>query len=354
MTGSRTFACGLKNLKWCRLVPLLVVCAVALVSCRKEQPSDVPDDAIATTAPSTPDVYIPEMVDQEDDPAAPRTLPRSNDVQGWIKTVPIRMAGGHQIPVVMADQDMDMLLSGYRIERVSVCEYTSANATVKAYMVDTRTVDDAFGIFSIHEKRPGCAAQGDNSFRGAYRDGNRLDMHAWQGKSWFRMDCTLRDIEAGTKDAERLLDRVVFLMQAEEPPLLLRAVQEFKMERCDLWVVRMADKLTRVNQPTLQRLNPGLVDERLELSSDTLLSIVAIQQEKGTLPVLIWMAEYPTAEAAKAAAETYGRALHNPSTELDAQTLIGPVKGRMVIGTWNADQESARELVKLLGQALPD
>lgn len=336
-----------------RIMLILAAWAVAGASCQKQPAAEPVADATANTA-TAPASYLPPMMDDQDDPAAPRALPRSNEVQGWIKTAPIKVAAGQRIPVLVADQQMDSVLSGYRIEQVATCEYTSANATARALLVEAGSPEDAFGVFGMIEPHPGCSPQIDNSLRGVHRDGKTLVLTAWQGHTWVRFICTLSNEEAGTKDCERLLSRTLFAVVADEPPILVRAVQDVKMEHCDLWLVRSATMLTKLDQPTLRRIDSVAVNERLGLSRDTTLSVVTIQQAADSVPLVFWLAEYPTADAAKAAADRYGQALKALAGGLDGQTLVGPVKGRIVVGTWSADQEAGRNLVKMLGQALPD
>ena len=66
----------------------------------------------------------------------------------------------------------------------------------------------------------------------------------------------------------------------------------------------------------------------------------------------MWLAEYPTAQAAQAAAERYRQATQPAEDVLDKSTLMGAATGRVLVGTWTAEQEIARDMVRSLTQIL--
>jgi hypothetical protein len=330
--------------------------AVMGISCQKKpaatEPSD--DDTHSTTA-SSPAVNIaPPRADSQDDPAGPRSLPRSGEVQGWIKTEAIRVFPTAKMADAVADPGVTRVLKAYRIERLATCVYTGPNATARALLVEAESAADAFGIFSMLDPHSSCSPRDDNSMRSTRRVGQIMSLSAWQGRNWVRFDCKL-DNETGAKECERLVNRTVFSMIAADPPMLMRAVRDIKTQHCELRLVRSARLLAGIDDETLRHLDGAAVDERLGLAGDATLSVVAATLSADAPPVLIWLAEYPTADAAKAAADRYATALKSAAVGgLDRQTQVAPAKGRVVFGTWTADDEAARNLLKMLGQALPD
>lgn len=117
--------------------------------------------------------------------------------------------------------------------------------------------------------------------------------------------------------------------------------------------MRSTAGLVKQPLPRLQQIEPAALDQRLGLNGEVLLSAVAVEQTQGAAPIIIWLAQYPAAEGAKAAAGRYAQALEANGKGLDSVTFVGSPKGPFLMGTWTADQETAKEMVKVLSEVLP-
>jgi len=325
-----------------------------------------------TTAPDSPKSEPPEARDAEDDPAAPRALPRSSELEGWIKTEAVQVAPAGETDSLVQEPALRSVFSGFRLDRVARCRYESPNATAEMVVVEATSPEDAFGAFSILSGGRTCGLEADGSLRAAESTSRRssqegpgnggvgsgvvkdkLVLSAWQGNVLLRADCLLKN-PSGQSDCERLLSRTVFGLPMSDPPLLIRAIKDIEREVCRMWVVRSAALLKRVDNLRLRQLRAPDLDSRLGLHGDALLSVVSVEKTKGAAPLILWLVEYPSAEEARAAGERYVTALESDPHGMDVVTFVGSPKGRFLMGTWSADQEMARNLVKLLEQALPE
>ncbi|MBI4579891.1 MAG: hypothetical protein HY718_09325 [Planctomycetes bacterium] len=340
-----------------RALGVMVGCGIALaMACEKQRvagPStSVADDGTATAPDEPIEPMTPRSADSRDDPAAPRALPRSSEVQDWIKTEPVRVAPAGQMKSLVDDEELARVLGAFHVERVARCAYQSPYATAQAVLVEASTPTDALGAYSILVPHAGCTARDDGSLLASAKRENQLVVSACQGRVLLQLYCVLGDEEAGAKSCERLAGRTVFSVPAADPPLLAQAVRDVNPEQCDLWLVRTAALLRGLDHPTLRRLNGAELNARLGLTGEAVLSIVSVRQTRESAPLVIWLAEYPTDDAAKAANERYRQAIKDATGGLDQTTLLGSPRGRYLVGTWTAEQETARNLVRMLEQVL--
>ncbi|HOQ87233.1 MAG TPA: hypothetical protein PLQ89_16080, partial [Phycisphaerae bacterium] len=318
-------------------------------------------DRQPTTAPASepqPTATAPEPApleprDADDAPDAPRTMPRSGEVSQWTKTQPIEVAAADRLADFVEDAAVRRVLAGFKFDRLARATYESPQATARVLLAEAKTPADAIGAFSVLSPVSQCTPLVDGSLRASAVHDGRLVLTGWQNNVFVRMDCQVKD-DAGHQSCEALLRRTLFGLPMAEPPLLLQAVKEVPNEGCRFWVVRSAAMLRRQSNPRLDQIDPAALNSRLGLSGEAILTVVSVEQTRGAAPIIIWLAKYPSPADAKAAADRYGQALADNGHGLDAVTHIGQAKGRCLMGTWTADQEAARELVKLLEEALPE
>lgn len=314
-----------------------------------EENTPVADDAVERLA-------APRPRDVEDDPDAPRALPRTGDVQGWIKVRPVEVLPADRLTGLVNRSPADAALGGFRFERLARAGYESPHATADVLLAEAARPEDALGAYSIINAGADCAPREDGSLRAstpAGRDTDTLTLTAWQGTGFVHVTCVVEE-PPGEQDCQALLSRTVFGLPLTEQPLLMHAVREIQHEACTLWIVRSAAPLQRQENPRLRQIEPSALDSRLGLHGDVLLSVVAVEQTEGAAPIIIWLAEYAADENAQAAADRYASALQPDSHPLDAVTYLGSPRGRYLIGTWTADQQAAPELVRMLEEVFPE
>lgn len=333
------------------------------------------DHEATATAPATQpsESRRPQPMDAEDDEDAPRALPRSMEVGNWIKTEPARVARGDEAATLVGDDAVQAVLAEYHVRQVARCTYQSPYATVRMLLVEMASPADAFGAFSVLNPHAGCTPQPDGSLRGRVERGDSLRLFAWQGDILVMADCGFEpdaDLDKSRQNCDRLVTRTIFSVPAADPPLLVQAVANAKGNTCDVWLVRSARTLAHAAQPALSRLDLQRLDERLGLDGEAVLSVVSIEagatrsnaSRSNDSRIVIWLAEYPDAQRAQAAAKRYSQATQpagdtaettsESATPAEALTLIAPPAGRCVVGTWTADNPAAREMVATLAEAL--
>jgi hypothetical protein len=329
---------------------------LAQAGCKQDPPPAPAGERVPVVGETVPDSQpAPEEIrgaDEQDDPAAPRALPRSNEVQGWIKKQAVQVTAASQPADFAQDPAVRRVVEGCRINRLARCAYQAPHAKVIALFLEAASPADAFSAFSVLAGGAACTLREDGSLRATEDLEDQVVMTAWQGNAVTRFYCTF-DQDEGRRDCDRLLNRTVFGLPMADPPLLARAVREVKTDKCNLWVVRSATLLARSNDPVLDKLDPKAMDSRLGLTGQALLSVVVVQQSAASPPIVLWAAEYPSAAETKAAAERYRQATQPAPTAQDEATFIGQPRGTCLIGTWTNSRES-RDLVNMLEQALPE
>jgi hypothetical protein len=316
--------------------------------------AEQPADTTTEPAEEPSGTAIPQPVDGRDDPAAPREFPRSSEVGTWIKVEPVRVAAAADMAGLLANEDLTRVLGNYHVKRAARAAYKSLNAAARVALVETESPADAFGAFSILYPHAGCSIGVDGSLRATTTTAGGLQMAACQGSVLLLADCTLDDAEKGKKECERLVGRAIFSIIAADPPVLAMAAREVQASQCDLWLVRSASLLTKLDQPILHRLNAAELNNRLGLTGDAVLSVIAVSQKQDDPITLIWLVEYPDAGQARAAAERYKQATRAAGESTDKTTIVGNPTGRYLMGSWTGQQEVARDMVRSLEQALAE
>lgn len=334
---------------------LLLIVVGLLGGCEQKPGAPAQDDMDVngtTTAPEDTSTATPKGMDAEDHPDAPRALPRSSEAQGWIKIKAAEAVPADQLAEFVEDPAAQRLLAPFKFKQFARATYQSPHAKAELLLAQSQTPEDALGAFSAATGGATCTVREDGSLRASQDSDGKLVLIAWQGTTLVRLVGTL-EREGGQRDCERLLSRTLFGLPTAEPPLLMRAVKEVSQEACKFWIVRSSRQLAEQPNPRLRQVDPAVLDARLGLTGDVLLSVVAVEQTLGSPPIILWLVEYPTPADASAAAVRYTQAVDSEPKGLDTVTFVGSAKGTFLMGTWTTDQATARDLVKMLEEALP-
>ncbi len=293
-------------------------------------------------------------VDAQDAPDAPRALPRSGHVSGWIKTQPIQVHPVNQPQSIGVSGRLAEAWPYFRIERASTCRYRADTAEVQILFIETSPDHplDAFGLFTLMAADPKPLLRPDGSARGTRIDAPHTRT-AWQGHVYVEVTPQSDTSDAARARMDQLLDRIIFALPGAEPPLLTRIIPRDRRERCRVWHVRTTRALALLNLDELEGLDPERWDQSLGLNGGIYLSMASIDVASGE-PHLLWLVTYPTPDAARAAqARMNGMKEAHPSA-LERATAVEPPVGRHLAGTWTRQQESLQPVMPLLLAALPE
>ena len=330
--------------------------ALAITGCGDSPEASPPPAAVpesAVTAPPPPAAPTgPRGVDAEDDPGAPRALPKTGELPGWTKTKPVRIADVSRLSEVLPRETREPL-DTFHIDRASVCTYEHDDAVAAVTIIDAKTPEDALGIFALLSLGKPGGLQRDGSLRAVEVSKAGVRLTAWQGHSFVEIRLGGRDFQDVEEAGLVLFQRIVFNMPAADPPLLLRLMPPERRAGAKLWMVRDISALRFGPKPTFKLIHPPTMNERLGLDGDRFLSVAALDVEDEDRDNIIWLTEFEDAPSAGQAYERYQQALIEPQGSPDDHTLIETPKGPYLFGSWTADQESIQNILPRLRQVLP-
>lgn len=344
----------------------LAVAGCLLVGCNRKPPAQTSGSqpqggASATTAPigaagsgTVAAAPQPAEVDAQDAPDAPRAIPKSHELRGWVKSEPVRMLPIRDLASVVLDSTCRAVLSTFQLERAARCAYQRDGTTAVVLFIEAGKPEDAFGVFSIMTAQPG-TLQTDGMIRAVEVGEGATVASGWQGRVFARVHCTGGAGKSPiAAECESLLTSILFNVPSAEAPWLLRALQNEKDKKAKLWVVRSTAALAAARQPVFGQVDPAVLDARLGLKGDALLAVAAVQQAPGEPSNLVWLAQYRQAAEAQSAWERYQQALVSAAVGLDANTIVADKpQGPYLAGSWTADQESIQRLLPKLETILP-
>lgn len=367
------------NARWSLHITASVLLACA---CRQEQTPSPPSPSagesslkpVATSRPASPPPG-PIAADSQDDPAAPRALPKTGDLAGWTKVIPVRIINATVPSASSSRTDAEVpeartpsinLFGRLRARRVAVCsyEYTPSQTRTAVVLAEMPTPHDAFGALTLLTAEPNSWDAASGCFM--VLESQRL----LACKANVCVELSLSDMrgDEANQAVHALLKRILFALPTAAPPTMVQAMPTDKLAGTKMWLVRSANNFHLANQflesrsskatklciEALCKINAYEMDARLGLTGEVLLSVAAVPVGPDEPPNLIWLVQYPDASAAGAAYQRYRQTLASPANDLDANTIIHPPAGSALIGSWSADQESLQNILPQLRERLPD
>jgi hypothetical protein len=352
MSGMRTWIGSVT------LVALVNAAALMQAGCGRDEasPSAGNADPNQTTGSATGGVYVNTQpgADADDDPGQPRALPRTGQVAGWVKTRAVSTAPAGRLADLIKDPDVLAVVKAFQVKSLASCRYNQQITSAEVVFIETASPADAFGLVSVLVPEPAELLPADRSVRAVHVGNADMRMAAQQGKVCVLVDVSGRvETESVRRASRRLMDNILFTLPAADPPLLMQVIPQPQQASTKLWLVRDMTVLAKTVHPLIQRVATRSVNQTLGLSGDATIAIAAVPATEEEPAHLIWLAEYPTPDAAKAA---YGRckATTRPASssgELHL-TVLEP-KGSRLAGVWTEQTGTASRLLKSLHDALP-
>jgi len=338
--------------KTMRLITWFLLASLPIIpACRRKEPTPTPvpasipsDTNQETTAVPPADQNradeIPTAVDTEDDPRAPRVLPKSIELADWTKIQPIKVLAGDQLKTALKKIAHPANLDSFNILTAAQCVYKAHQVEAEVLFIEASTPMDAFGVFSVMQPQPGQFNPVDGSIMSIITSGNKRIAHAWQGSTYLQVVFSNIEGPQAPKQSDNLVKRIVFNIPAADPPLLLPAILGQKLTDSKMWVVRSLKALAHVDNAVLKSIDAVKMDARLALNGKAWLTIASINLADEERDNVIWLIEYQNKDTASAVYKRYQKVFQSPKSSLDLNTIVDSPKGRFLFGSWTADQES--------------
>ncbi|MBN1347288.1 MAG: hypothetical protein JXQ73_31650 [Phycisphaerae bacterium] len=310
--------------------------AVEIPSVRLSEPAAAPGEgAEGSVAPP------PGGVVEQDAPDAPPFLRRAELASNWVKHkavetgVPGKWDG--IIPAKIAP-----LIAPYQIKQVATCEYARSKApelVAELLSIEAHRCEDACGIFSVLatgelSKEQGQLARTD-------KRGKSWVRHIWRGRHYLRVTVPNGGGGVGAGEAcEPLIQQVTLLIPDSAPPELTEALPRPGLDSEGVWLIRDWISLTGPGASELKPLPSRQTSALLGLDKDSLMAIATYRVKGATRPNRVWVVQYDSPDQAKEAYKRYSTFLRGPAgPEADSTMLLAP-RGKYLVGTWTAEEES--------------
>lgn len=290
-----------------------------------------------------------------DDPAVPVAFP--GEVAGWVKAEPARAVLGRELDEVLTDPDRLARWQPFNLAMVATSRYqrdaASGVQTARVYLVQAHDAEDAYGLFSV-ESVAASSVAANAVIRVDTREGS--DLSAWKGRFFLRVSATFTGSgpqrDEAVKACRDLVERIRFALPDADPPAILDVMPPIGTSGPDRWLVRSTRSL--IGTAGAVTSTSDSIDELLGLNRDTLMAVARYPGQAGGGPNRPWLVRYDGAEEARAAHRRYRAYLDRSTDPAAADTMLATPKGRYLIGTWSAEEESISRLLPRIRQRLPD
>ncbi len=348
---------------------LILVCTLILPACREdpdakkspptaasaersesEDSNDSAPDASAAEAAETPTIA---PADAEDDAAAPTYLPATESLTGWVKHEPIRVAASANAADLLGGERAQRLRY-FHFDRVARCGYACYASgellTVDLQAIEAASADDAYGIMSVMllggvVESIGGEARVMTSDAGA-------TYACWQGKVALRLVCR-GDFASARDGIDRLLMQITANIHREDLPPLMEAMPIESGIPAKRRLVRHLGSLPPDALNCAKETELETITALLGLDRETLMCVASYKIPEAVQNNVVWLVQYPSAEAAAAAHDRYSRKLAGDEGGVWRTTNLMPPHGRFLIGTWTMAEESMQYVMPRIEQLLP-
>lgn len=342
---------------WIEGVTLIVLtAALALIQtgCGNDEPT--PSGRRTNTDQTTTgiDDVARAGADKDDDPKHPRALPRTGDVTGWVKTRAVTTAPADRLAGLIKDHEILTVVQAFQVKSLASCRYNQQITSAEVLFIETASPADAFGLVSVLVPEPAEWLAADRSVRAVHIGNAAMRLAAQQGKVCVLVDVAGRvDVEDVRRSARRLMDHILFSLPAADPPLLMQVIPPSQQASTKLWLVRDMTILAKTVHPLIRRVATRTSNQSLGLSGNATITIAAVPPVDGADPHLIWLAEYPSPDAARAAYDRCKAASRPADSSQSLHLTVLEPRGRLLAGAWTEQANTPVPLLKNLQDALP-
>ncbi|HPD31311.1 MAG TPA: hypothetical protein PLL20_15065 [Phycisphaerae bacterium] len=292
--------------------------------------------------------------DKDDDPKHPRALPRTGDVAGWVKTRAVSTAPAGKLADLVKDPEVLTAVKAFDVRSLASCRYNQQITSAEVLFIETASPADAFGLVSVLVPEPAEWLAADRSVRAVHIGSAAMRLVAQQGKVCVLVDVAGRvDDEDIRRSSRRLMDHILFSLPAADPPMLMQVIPPSQQASTKLWLVRDLTILSKAAHPLIRQVATTISNQSLGLSGDATITIAAVPPIDDADPHLIWLAEYPTPDAAKAAYDRCKAASRPADSSQSLHLTVLEPKGKLLAGAWTEQASTAMPLLKNLQNALP-
>ncbi len=326
-----------------------VTVLLTTAACQRRQTPPPPAEPVVASQPEAPTPAAPAGADAQDDPAAPRALPRTGQVRGWVKTEAVRVLQPDEVIARLA-KSQSASPAGLPLKRGAVCAYERAGTRADVLLVEAASPDDAFSLFTLRTGGRVETSKPDGSIRARLGTPELPQLCAWQG-TWFAEIAPARPADAASAKAlEQFLDRILLPLPAAPPPFLLQAVPTGQRANCEIWQARTTALLKPVTDRRLPGFSSAEWDRLFGLNGQPILTLLSVKSPEMPSADLIWLVTYPDAALAGAAYERLQSPGQPPAPGRATQAL--PPVDRRLLGSWTTDAKVIQDQLNALHAAL--
>jgi hypothetical protein len=305
---------------------------------------------------------LPELVpaDAQDDARYAPLFPKSNKVDGWIKTFAVR--GGDRSLIGDYLPKLEPILSPYAVDSIATVQYQRVYEdnveTVKIVLIRAASRSDAYGMMSV--SCPGSDIFSTGEIRRQVQPG-QICMVKGNYFGIFAGSTEARGQSHLTEGMDRLVGKVAFeIPERAEVPMVVQVFQTEQLPPATILFLRNLSSLEGpagrnivelVGMTDLERLN-----SLLQLGEKVDFSVALFENNQWLSPNVVWLAKYPTREKAMEVYNNYRNMLKKASKDdrFLRNTFFKAPRGRYFLGVWTMDTESMARLTNKIEKNLPE
>jgi hypothetical protein len=356
--------------------------AVTVVGCKKEeeksQPAPMapaqqtpPAPAPQAQQPQTPQPKpemrvvrepLPELVpaDAQDNARFASLFPKSNKIDGWVKTYAVR--GGDRSLIGDYLPKLQPIFSPYAVDSIATVQYQRVYEdnveTVKIVLIRAASRSDAYGMMSVSCPGPDIFSTGE--IRRQVQPG-QICMIKGNYFGIFAGSTEAQGRSHLTEGMDRLVGKVAFeIPERAEVPMVVQVFQSEQMPPATILFLRNLSSLEGpagrniielVGMTDLERMN-----SLLQLGEKVDFSVAVFENNQWLSPNVVWLAKYPTREKAMEVYNNYRDMLKKASKDdrFLRNTFFKAPRGRYFLGVWTMETESMARLTNKIEKYLPE
>ncbi len=283
----------------------------------------------------------------------PEYLPRSAEAGVWTLAEFARLSPESLEQAVPVEEARRIRAFGVKGAVSASYRWETAGQEAAASIVafEAASAEDAYGLTT-------CASSSAVTERcgGLTRvdAGPGLRMATWQGRMALRASTPSADTAAGT-ELRRLVQEIVSRIPREDAPDLLQAVPTASQIPGRQWIVRHLTSLPPTAFPPGRTPDLGHLSRLLGLDGGTLVFVSAHRVPRTDAANVVWIVRYGAADHARQAHDRLNAFLGTEAGSSAAwqRVTAAPPRGRFLVGTWTAEEESLRHLIPRVLELLP-